>query len=195
MVCQSRFNSFQNFVFIRRENSRFHHVCVTLTNRGGLMIWQVVYSKATFWQTNLKLICTLSCGLGNRESNCKICASTNPSDYMKSKNAENKLICFSNPATNVHTTVFLSTPIWEWRRNLFTLFFGGGRVRHVCMIFFLACMYCCLSVSDDDIFLRKFFNPHLPPFQVSTRPSLEFESVLLNDEFSIFSQWQWISAY
>ena len=65
-------------------------------------------------------------------------------------------------------------------------FFGG--VRHGCMIFFLACMYCSLSVSDDDIFLRTFFNPHLPPFQVSTRPSLEFESVLLNDEFSIFSQ-------
>ena len=113
-------------------------------------------------------------------------------------NAENKLICFSNPATNVHTAVFLLTPIWEWRRNLFIFFFlagGRGGIRHVCMIFFLACMYCCLSVSDDDIFLRKFFNPHLPPFQVSNRPSLEFESVLLNDEFSIFSQWQWISAY
>lgn len=65
-------------------------------------------------------------------------------------------------------------------------FFGG--VRHVCMIFFLACMYCSLSVSNDDIFLRKFFNPHLPPFQVSNRPFQEFESVFLNDEFSIFSQ-------
>ena len=72
---------------------------------------------------------------------------------------------------------------------------GGGGVRHVCMFFFLAYMYCCLSVSDDDIFLRKFLNPHLPPFQISNRPSLEFESVLLNDEFSIFSQWQWIRAY
>ena len=148
------------------------------------MIRQVVYSKATFWQTNLKLICTLSCGLGNRELNCKICASTNPSDYMKSENAENKLVCFSNPVTNVHTAGFLLTPIWEWRRN----FLEGWGVRHVCMIFFLACMYCSLSVSDDDIFLSKFFNPHLPPFQVSNRPSLEFESVLLNDEFSIFSQ-------
>ena len=67
------------------------------------------------------------------------------------------------------------------------IFFGGGG-RHVCMIFFLAYMYCCLSVSDDDIFLRKFLNPHLPPFQISNCPSLEFESVLLNDEFSIFSQ-------
>ena len=63
-------------------------------------------------------------------------------------------------------------------------FFGG--VRHVCMIFFLACMYCSLSVSDDDIFLRKFFNPHLPLFQVSNRPSLKFESVLLNEEQLIF---------
>ena len=63
-------------------------------------------------------------------------------------------------------------------------FFGG--VRHVCMIFFLACMYCSLSVSDDDIFLRKFFNPHLSPFQVSNRPSLKFESVLLNEEKLIF---------
>lgn len=158
-------------------------------NRGGLTIWQVVYSKATFWQTNLKLICTLSCGLGNREFNCKICASTNPSDYMKSENAENKLICFSNPATNVHTAVFFINAHMGTEKK----FFGG--VRHVCMIFLLVCMYCSLSVSDDDIFLRKFFNPHLPPFQVSNRPFQEFESVLLNDEFSIFSQWQWISAY
>ena len=99
---------------------------------------------------------------------------------MKSENAENKLICFSNPATNVHTAVFFINAHMGTEKK----FFGG--VRHVCMIFFLACMYCSLSVSDDDIFLRKFFNPHLPPFQVSNRPSLKFESVLLNEEKLIF---------
>ena len=44
-------------------------------------------------------------------------------------------------------------------------------------------MYCSLYVSDDDIFLHKFFNPHLPPFQVSTRPSLEFEVSYLTMNF------------
>ena len=99
---------------------------------------------------------------------------------MKSENAENKLICFSNSATNVHTAVFFINAHMGMEKK----FFGG--VRHVCMIFFLACMYCSLSVSDDDIFLHKFFNPHLPPFQVSNRPSLKFESVLLNEEKLIF---------
>ena len=51
-------------------------------------------------ETNLYFVMRL----GNSELNCKICASTNPSDYMKSENAENKLVWFSNPATNVYTT-------------------------------------------------------------------------------------------
>ena len=88
---------------------------------------------------------------------------------MKSENAENKLICFSNTATNVHTAGFFINAHMGMEKK----FFGG--VRHVCMIFFLACVYCSLSVSDDEIFLTKFFNPHLPPFQVSNRPYLEFE--------------------
>ena len=99
---------------------------------------------------------------------------------MKSENAANKLVCFSNPATNVHTAGFFINAHMGMEKK----FFGG--VRHVCMIFFLACMYCSLSVSDDEIFLTKFFNPHLPPFQVSNRPSLKFESVLLNEEKLIF---------
>ena len=32
-------------------------------------------------------------------------------------------------------------------------------------------------------FLRKFFNPHLPPFQVSNRPYLEFEVSYLTMNF------------
>ena len=39
-------------------------------------------------ETNLYFVMRL----GNSELNCKICASTNPSDYMKSENAENKLV-------------------------------------------------------------------------------------------------------
>ena len=72
---QSRFNQFSEFFFIKSENSRFHHVCVSLLYRDGNM-------TGCLFKNDI---------LANK-------LETKPSDHIKNENAEDKLVGFSNPA-------------------------------------------------------------------------------------------------